>query len=108
MPQEQEIDTATGLAVFRKRPGEEVRLRLDCCNFLLPGSTVASVESVTVAPSGGLAASSPEASGRFALITVTGGSDGTDYEATVKFTDSDGNRRETDFLVRVRRSGLLA
>lgn len=106
MSDQQQRDDATGLYYIVKRPAESGDYSMDFRRTLKTGVTIASVVSVSASPAG-ITVGSGAASGTSIVFSLSGGTDGADYEITGRCIDSTGHTHEDDILIKVRRAGLL-
>lgn len=106
------IDVTTGLVYEVMRPYENKSYTVHFDKILPDGVTLASVISVAIAASGNVAEITPlssaaeAASGTKVSMKLSGGTDGEDYEITVKCTDSNGDTVGDDVMIKVRKAGL--
>lgn len=91
-----------GIPTLVKQPTESRLYTFEFAANLVEGETIASVDSVTVAPSG-LTLNGPASfAGTKAFQRIEGGLDGTVYKVTIRITTSAGNVLEGEGNLRVQ------
>ncbi len=101
------IDPATGLLFEVKRPGETRNYTIDFINLLPISTLVNSIISMTAMPAG-LTIQNQAFSGTKVSMDLSSGTEGIDYEITLKIDDTAGNIIEDDVMIKVRKAGLVA
>ena len=106
------IDTGSGLIFEVKRPYEAKSYTVYFDKILPSGVTLSTVTSVVAVASGNVAVvdaltvTDKAVSGTKVSMKLAGGTDGEDYEVTIKCTDSNGGIVGDDVMIKVRKAGL--
>ena len=98
-------DTATGLDILDKQPGESLRLDLPMGPRMRTSDTISSVDAVTatvVSPGTGTVTVSGEtSSGTTVQANFAGGADGEQYRIQATITTGGGDTIKTDAMLNV-------
>lgn len=82
--------------VLTKQPAESLLFDMDFSDDMLAGDTIASIDSITITPSGTLTKSGEVASGQIAQAMFHDGADGVRYKVRFQVTTTLGETLEGD------------